>query len=399
MKYRVVSAIVCSILLSLSALAQVPSRFDFSGNLSFNGATLPNSPSSTQVRAFGWQTSGVTRFSRWFAVTSQFGSGYASADSIQLLGYTGSGTMIHYSMLVGPRITIPTRSRFSPFIEGLAGADRASTSIVSMGTPVTGRELQTAYAFGGGAQINVSRHFGLNFEGQYFGTQHTTAFTGWEPSHFQIAAGIVIRMLGRGPQIAEQRPVPMPTPTDGVQSAPAQTVAQSTENEVTTVTTVASIQPVVANPVTPTPVQPQAMAASNAQITTAQPAVTTSFVATPTPTAVAVQPVAEAKLVAPAPQVVAPAAQTSKPTRQLSEATPPLVRRAPQTVASVPAVPGVNTSQRPVQSFAQPVQPVVTSARATPPQIAAQPQSQTQPISLGEYARRLREKKQQEQKQ
>ena len=199
-------AIVSGVLCSSFAFAQTTSHFDLSGNMSFNGATLTPAPSagSAQVNAFGWQTSGVTHLNRWMGLTSQFSSGYATSDAIQLIGYTGPGSMRHYSMLVGPRIIFPTRSRFSPFVEGLVGADRASTSLVSNGIPVTGRELQTAYAFGGGAQVGVSRHFGLNFEAQYFGTQHTAAFTGWEPAHFQISAGIVIRMFGgRDRQIAD----------------------------------------------------------------------------------------------------------------------------------------------------------------------------------------------------
>jgi hypothetical protein len=391
-KLRILSAIVIGVLLSSVALAQVPSRFDLSGNASFNGVTLPASPSSIQVRGLGWQTSGVTRISRWFALTSQFGGGYASADSIQLIGFIGPGTMVHYSMLAGPRITFPTRSRFSPFVEGLAGADRASTKLVSNGTSVTGREIQTAYAFGGGAQIIVSRHFGLNFEAQYFGTQHTLAFTGWAPSHIQIAAGIVIRMPSHGPQIAEQRPVSIPIPNDSAQPAPEPTVAQGKESEAKA-SAVAVVQPVIPNSVTQTPVQPQVTAASNVQIVTAQPAMTSSFVATtpaPAPVAVqpapvAVQPVALAQVSVSIPQV-----QPSTIRQELSAPTPP-VQQVQQTVGSPLAV-----SHPPAPSFAKPAQPVVTSARAmTPPTVQSRPQAQ--PMSLGEYARQLREKKQQEQ--
>jgi hypothetical protein len=260
---------------------------------------------------------------------------------------------------------------------------------------VTGREIQTAYAFGGGAQIIVSRHFGLNFEAQYFGTQHTLAFTGWEPSHIQIAAGIVIRIPGHGPQIAEQRPVSIPIPNDSAQPAPEPTVAQGTEGEAKA-SAVAVVQPVTPNSVTPAPVQPEAMAASNVQSVTSQPAMTSSFGTTtpaPIPVAVrpapvAVQPVAVAQVSVSIPQV-----QPSTIRQELSAPTPP-VQQVQQTVGSPLAM-----SHPPSQSFAKPAQPVVTSARVMTQPTVTQTQPQAPPMSLGEYARRLREKKQQEQRQ
>jgi hypothetical protein len=255
-------------------------------------------------------------------------------------------------MLAGPRIIL-SRSRFSPFIEGLAGADRASTNLVSNGTPVTGRELQTAYAFGGGAQIAMSRHFGLNFEGQYFGTQHTLAFTGWEPAHFQVSAGIVIRMFGRDRQIAEERPFPPRTMPAAVE--PTIQPAMASIEVSAPAPSLAIVQPATPVIVTPTAVpQPVAAFAETSAIQKQQPIVSVKPAA-PIVTAPKIQPVMNAKVIAPP----VPVAQ-SQP--------------APQQLAAVP--------RPPVIAQAQPVQ-----------------RPQAAPMSLGEYARRLREKKQQEQRQ
>jgi hypothetical protein len=367
-KRNIVSAILSCALLSSLALAQAdpPSRFDISGNLSFNEATLPAAPSSTQVRAFGWQSSGVTRLSRWVALTSQFGSGYASSDSIQLVGYTGPGTMRHYSMLVGPRVTIPTGGRFSPFVEGLVGADRASTDLVSNGSSVTGSEIQIAYAFGGGTQINLSKHFGLNFEGQYFGTQHTIGYTGWEPSHLQIAAGIVFRMYGRGPQIAEQRPPSAPNSNISTQPVPEATVARRAESEAPVTSRVSAIQPATPNSSAELPVQPQAIAESNVRL-------------------VSTNQLAGTQTVVPGGQVVTPALQTAPSTPPVATPAAPVVAAALQ----------ANSGQRAPQGSAQASRPAVTAV-AVVPQTLDQAPSQAPPISLGEYARRLREKKQQQ---
>ena len=367
MKSHIAFAILSGALLSSVALAQAPpSRFDISGNLSFNGATLPAAPSSTQVRAFGWQSSGVTRLSRWMALTSQFGSGYASSDSIQLIGYTGAGTMRHYSMLVGPRFTIPAGGRFSPFVEGLVGADRASTDLVSNGTYVTGSEIQVAYAFGGGTQINLSKHFGLNFEGQYFGTQHTIAYTGWEPSHLQLTAGIVFRMYGRGPQIAEHRPPSAPSSNNSTQPGPEAIVARSAEKEAPVTNQVSGTQPTIPHSSAQLPVQPQAIPESN------MPVVNTNQLAV-------------TQTVVPGGQVVTPARQTAPSTSPMATPTAPVV------AAALP----VNSGQPAVQTSSQASRPSV-QAVAVVPQTLDQAPPQAPPISLGEYARRLREKKQQQ---
>jgi len=174
-KYRVHLAMLAAALLSCAAFAQERSRFDLTGNVSFGNAqfvSAPNTTGASNLRALGWQSSGTTHFNSWLGMTSQFTGGYAAADSIQLAGYTGAGKVQHYASLVGPRITFASRSRFRPFVEGLGGLDYATTRFMTNGTQVYGRELQSAYAIGGGAQIGVTRRVGLNIQAQYFETQH-----------------------------------------------------------------------------------------------------------------------------------------------------------------------------------------------------------------------------------
>jgi outer membrane protein with beta-barrel domain len=411
-KRRIWLAIASGVLCSSFAVAQTDSHFDFSGNMSFNGATLSPAPSSgAQVNAFGWQTSGITHLNRWLGVTSQFGAGYASSNAITLIGYTGPGSMRHYSMLLGPRIILPTRTRFSPFIEGLVGADRASTNLVSNGTPVTGRELQTAYAFGGGAQIAMSRHFGLNFEGQYFGTEHTLAFTGWEPAHFQISAGIVIRMFGRDRQIAEERPLPPPSEPAIIQPTPQPTIASV---EVSApASSLASVQPAAPVIVTPSVVaQPIAAVAQISHAQKQQPIVVVQPTIQPTLARVEVSgPASSFATVQPAAPVLVTPHVVAQPLAAIAENSnaqkrPPTV--SVQTVAPVVSAPKIE----PVMN-AKVIAPAVPIAQTqpAPQQLAAVPRpavmAQTQPVqrpqsapmSLGEYARRLREKKQREQRQ
>ena len=385
------SAILSGVLFSSFALAQEASHFDLSGNLSFNGATLPSGASSTQVRALGWQTSGVTRLNRWFALTSQFDGSNASSGSMTFLGYTGPATMNRYSMLAGPRVSIPTRSRFSPFVEGLVGVDRASTRLTSSSALVTGNETQMAYAIGGGAQINLSRHFGLNFEGQYFGTQHTLTYTGWEPAKFQISAGIVIRMFNRGPQIAE-RSQPTPTVSASAEPTPAPTVTPNTESEAPAASAVANIQPVAPAAIVQAAVQTQPMAASDTRIPMRQQEPVARPAVEPAVAPVVAEPIETAKLVSAPVQVRTPMPVLT-PAPRPSTPTASVVTPAAQAVA--PAA-QLNASQPAVRPAAQPPQATTPNAPVTVSQNFAQTQPQGQPMSLGEYARRLREKKQQQ---
>jgi opacity protein-like surface antigen len=399
-KRRTWIAVVSALLLNSFALAQTTSHFDLSGNVTFSGAKLANAPSaSTQIDSFGWQTSGVTHLSRWLSLTSQFGSGYASANSLQLIGYAGPGKITHYSMLIGPRITIPMRGRVSPFVEGLVGGDRASTQLNSNGVSVTGREMQLAYSVGGGAQVNLNRRFGVNVEAQYLTTEHSLAFTGWQPASFQVSAGIVIRMFSRTPQIAERRPVGLPVPDTSVEAQPAVVASTPSAPEQTpTSSSVAptippSAQPSVASFVTSNKVEPASAPMPVASIqppsTPAVEAVSESkpaFVATTTPKPQPVAPAAaSAPLVTSPVPVMSAKVSVPAPARVAQPAPRPVVAVAPAAVAVAPS------TSAPAPA---PAPRVVAQTQVQPTQVQS-----TQPLSLGEYARRLREQKQRERQQ
>jgi opacity protein-like surface antigen len=368
LNHRVWLAILAAFL-SAAASAQTASHFDVAGSVSYGGSqvTGASGTSTTQVNGYGWQASGISHFNRWLSLTSEFNNSSASANSISLIGYTGPGTLKHYSVLAGPRIYLPF-GRFSPFVEGLAGYDHADTSLTSNGAAVTGNETQIAYAFGGGAQVGLTHRVGLNFEASYFGSEHTLAFTGWQPSHFQISAGIVIRLFGSRaqPQIAKERPLPPP-------SAPAGTPAESA-----TVTA------------TSEPTQPAAVQQASVQ---PAPVVQTRVAHAEAPiisTEVVAQPIDRVKPPTLQHAVAAAAAVTPTPAPK------------PERVSTMAVISNPPAKQTPtIQPTPQPVptrtQPVAAAQPRPLPQVAQSQPETSQPISLGEYARRLREKKQQQQ--
>jgi len=424
-KHRACLTILTAALLSSVAVAQMPSRFDLTANASLGNAQLVGAPSGSKVYSLGWQTTGVTHFNRWLGMSSQFSAGYANINGLQLIGYAGSGNIQRYSSLVGPRITFLSRSRINPYVEGLGGVDYARTKFTSNGTIVTGRELESAYAIGGGAQIRMSRRIGFNVEAHYFETNHSVALLGWTPSHLQISAGLVFR-LSQGRQIlADQRPMPVPSPSE-TQSASAESTTSTDSVPSAPVTTmIVTAAPNIETTARPTP---PVQATTERQVVHEQPAVAAAPKPTPA-TVVAVAPniepparpqpavkattetqvVHQQPAVAAAPKPATPVVAQFQPSTIVtpSNVAPGLSQIAPSqaqpqsqssvSAVSAPAVVAVAPS-RPVQTAAQTSQP--QPATAPRPAVSSVPANTytaapAQPLSLGEYARKLREKKQQ----
>jgi len=382
-KLRVWFTILSAALLSSVAVAQITSRFDLTANGSLGNAQLVGAPSGSQLRSFGWQTSGISHFNSWLGLASQFSAGYASANSLQLIGYTGNGKIQRYSSLMGPRITFASRSRINPYVEGLGGIDYARTKFTSNGTVVTGNELQSAYAIGGGAQINMTRRIGLNVEAHYFETQHSVALLGWTPSHLQISAGLVFRLSNLRDRriLVDQQPLPVPSPSE-TQTASAEPESASTPVPPAPVTTMIVTAPASRD----TFARPQPVV----QATTESHAARQEAVAAPSPKPATPKVMAQFQpsTVVASPTVLAPGL-TQLPASQSHAQTQ-------SSIASQPVAPVV--ASRPIQTQAQTsqAQPVMTSrpvVSSTP--ASAYTAAPAQPLSLGEYARRLREKKQQ----
>ncbi|HJW99511.1 MAG TPA: outer membrane beta-barrel protein [Terriglobales bacterium] len=384
-------AIVLGALLSSCAFAQIAPRFDMSGNVSFDGAKIAGAPSSnTQLNGIGWRSTGVSHFNRWLAATSQFSGSYATSNSMRLIGYSGPGKVQHYSMLAGPRINFASRSRFNPFIEGLAGVDRTSTKITGNGVVVTGQEFEVAYAAGGGAQIALSRRVALNFQADYFATEHSLLYTGWEPSRLQISTGLVFTLFGArdSRRVAEESRPSIPPPTRAiVEPAPSPAIDAS----------------IHASTVMPAPTNAIVTAAKPSPMPVPATSASADFRSQPQPS-----PAYATEI-----QVHT---QRQPPSAIVATATAPSTSATAQpAMVGVVIVEGSQARQRPIQAvLQQPVSnPAASISRApvsatpaaavsyapvtAPPAVARVQAQQAAPFSLGEYARRLREKKQQQQ--
>jgi len=92
------------------------------------------------------------------------------------------------SYLFGPRIYFPTRQgRLFPFVQALFGGDRISGSVSGLGSS---SDNAFAMAFGGGADITLSKHVSLRAaQFDYFYTH----FGGQSQNNFRIQSGIAYR--------------------------------------------------------------------------------------------------------------------------------------------------------------------------------------------------------------
>ena len=154
----------------------------------------------------GFEVSGNYQFFRFNpgygadGINCQGGAGSAAAYLTSRLGVVGEFTGCkatglpsgasakQMSYLFGPRMYFPTsHGRIFPYVQALFGGDRVSTSISGFGSV---SDNAFAMAFGGGADITLSKHVSLRAaQFDYFYTH----FGGEGQNNFRIQTGLVYR--------------------------------------------------------------------------------------------------------------------------------------------------------------------------------------------------------------
>jgi hypothetical protein len=122
---------------------------------------------SGTANASGFEASGAFRFKRhWSAVADAAGT-FGSASQSGQLNAVSHDTEHQYTYLFGPQISWPRH--ISPFAQALFGAAHQSQSFTYLNfldiapTPQTSFSSQTSFAaaFGGGLDLNLTRHIGI----------------------------------------------------------------------------------------------------------------------------------------------------------------------------------------------------------------------------------------------
>ena len=168
------------------------------------GMLIPGSVSAQEDK--GFEVSGTYQYVRFNpgygspGFNCQGGAGSAGAYLTSRFGIIGefgackttglpSGMSSHQmNYLFGPRMYFPTsRGRLFPYVQALLGGARYSASVSGLGSE---SESAFAMAFGGGADITLSKHVTLRAaQFDYFFTH----FGGEGQNNFRIQSGIVYR--------------------------------------------------------------------------------------------------------------------------------------------------------------------------------------------------------------
>ena len=379
-----------AVLLLVSSLcfAQEFSRYEVSGGVSYGGIDTSDVKSPK-----GFAGSFATNVNRWLSMETSVGA-QLQTQSVVLSGSTTSLNTGFYSFLSGPRLSY-RRGRVTPFAHGLFGWARSldytkATYNASNLTFTVPYGNQLGAAAGGGMDYWVTPHIAVRTQGDYFLTQPDGTFGFHMTNNFRIVGGIVFSFGSTPTMTASMKPHTHPSRRQSREDVLAKQESQ------------AAAPLVVANTAMPT--QPQLQPAS-------QPVPGATMGAIQSSSVVAKQ----TSTPAPAPAPVAtitpkqdPFTPPAKPASAVVNTTPapaPVAAVVPRQPPVTPAKPAATNS---VANTAPAAAPVTRAAVQTPPpapaptvvarppapaRVTPPPPQPEEQFSLGEYARKLREKK------
>ena len=187
--YRTIP-LLCLLGLATSALAQDSLKGEVFGGYTYtpsNFSTFPNGEN-------GWVASVAGNINRWVSLKADFAQ-YRATYSI--FGFNNHNTSTTF--LFGPQVTIPLRERrVKPFGEFLIGGVHVHDTD-TLGQDIHAFQSDTTFlwAFGGGVDLQLTRHLWLRGEGDYLHNHFTTndnqvqSFV--KDSRARIVTGLVFR--------------------------------------------------------------------------------------------------------------------------------------------------------------------------------------------------------------
>jgi opacity protein-like surface antigen len=172
--------------------------------------TLSWCQGSTSVQVFGGYSYAPTNFSfvgsgengwnaaldvnarKWLGFTADFAQYFSTFSEGAGIPSDNAKT---YTFLFGPRVSAPLSkaSKVTPFGHFLIGAAHINDSYAGEFSTST----SFAYAFGGGVDFSLTRHFALRGEGDYLHNHFVTSDNQLQPRvadwHGRISTGVVFR--------------------------------------------------------------------------------------------------------------------------------------------------------------------------------------------------------------
>src|SRR6266849_7472310 len=168
-------------LVAASAKAQENRGFEIAGNYQYVRFNPGNGASG--INCQGGSGSGAGYLNATFGIVGEFGA-------CKVTGLASGASAHEMDFLFGPRMYFHAHGRLNPFVQGLFGSERLSAGFTGAGS---GSTNAFAMAFGGGADITLTRHLSpraLQFHYLY------THFCSASQNNFRLQSGIVYR-IGR----------------------------------------------------------------------------------------------------------------------------------------------------------------------------------------------------------
>ena len=342
--------------------AQELTRYELSGGVSYGGID------TSDVRSpKGFAGSFATNVNRWLSMETSVGAQFDTQTAV-LSGSTVSLNTGFYSFLSGPRISY-RRGHIAPFGHGLFGWARSLDYGKATFNP-TNATYTIPYgnalgaAAGGGIDYWITRRIAIRTQGDYFLTQPDGTFGFHMTNNFRIVGGIVFSFGTPTTMTARMSKPHTPAPRRTQPDVIAKETPETTTPRPVPAPT--STQASINQPAASVPIQPAAAVAK--QTSTPAPL-------QPLPTAQPTQ--------IPGTTIIQSSAVVAKQTSTPAPAAAVAPKQDPFAPPAKPASPVANTSPAPA--------PMATAVVRPAP--AAPAQADPQPFSLGEYARKLRQKR------
>jgi hypothetical protein len=194
MKKIVRFALAALFLLGIVSAQNIPA-VDVFGGYSYLNLQVPSSGETTsqRLKLNGWDFSASVGLFHHFGAEADI-SGHQLSDCGGVSGLKCD----NFSYMLGPRFTLGDRSsKFTGFVHGLVGRDRADILAIS-GTTVSDTSL--SLAAGGGVDYWLFRHVGVQLgPADYIYARHLNSFNASNQSDFRVSGGIAFRFGGNFP--------------------------------------------------------------------------------------------------------------------------------------------------------------------------------------------------------
>jgi opacity protein-like surface antigen len=156
----------------------------------FNYSFLRQNPggSTSGFMAQGGSGTAAYNINRMFGVVADFG--------VYTNGGAGNLNPTTFTYLFGPRYSLRTSSRFTPYVQALVGGARVSTSFLDANSnSVSATDNGFAAAFGGGLDVRLTDSIAIKpFQVEYLLTDLPNVWsTGTTQNNLRYTAGVVFR--------------------------------------------------------------------------------------------------------------------------------------------------------------------------------------------------------------